>query len=153
MIILQLSEKIALRLLLRAPFERPSRRSVFPLLAMLEIVAVSFLHVTASFFSFSQLTLCGFQGAQRKKGIPSFSSLYIPGFRRWYLFAFPLRGGGGGRIRTGDPLLARQVLYQLSYTPRLFRPSVCRQFWRPTVRNSRPASLSLAALPCDGPQA
>ena len=26
-------------------------------------------------------------------------------------------GGGGNRIRTGDPLLAGQVLYQLSYTP------------------------------------
>ena len=24
---------------------------------------------------------------------------------------------GGSRIRTGDPLLAKQVLYQLSYTP------------------------------------
>ena len=26
-------------------------------------------------------------------------------------------GGGDKRIRTADPLLARQVLYQLSYTP------------------------------------
>ena len=26
--------------------------------------------------------------------------------------------GGGKEIRTPDPLLARQVLYQLSYTPR-----------------------------------
>ena len=25
--------------------------------------------------------------------------------------------GGAGRIRTGDPLLAKQVLYQLSYDP------------------------------------
>ena len=25
--------------------------------------------------------------------------------------------GGGERIRTDDPLLAKQVLYQLSYTP------------------------------------
>ena len=25
--------------------------------------------------------------------------------------------GGGNRTRTGDPLLAKQVLYQLSYTP------------------------------------
>jgi hypothetical protein len=31
----------------------------------------------------------------------------------------PIRGGGGGdRIRTDDPLLAKQVLSQLSYTPR-----------------------------------
>ena len=28
-------------------------------------------------------------------------------------------GGGGNRIRTGDPLLAGQVLYQLSYTPKM----------------------------------
>ena len=26
-------------------------------------------------------------------------------------------GGGGKRIRTADPLLAKQVLFQLSYTP------------------------------------
>jgi hypothetical protein len=32
-----------------------------------------------------------------------------------------LRRGGDGRIRTGDPLLARQVLYHLSYTPTLAR--------------------------------
>ena len=25
--------------------------------------------------------------------------------------------GGAGRFRTGDPLLAKQVLYQLSYDP------------------------------------
>ena len=31
-----------------------------------------------------------------------------------------LQNGGGKRIRTDDPLLAKQVLYQLSYTP------VCR---------------------------
>ena len=31
-----------------------------------------------------------------------------------------LSNGGGKRIRTDDPLLAKQVLYQLSYTP------VCR---------------------------
>ena len=29
----------------------------------------------------------------------------------------PLFSGGGKRIRTDDPLLAKQVLYQLSYTP------------------------------------
>ena len=30
--------------------------------------------------------------------------------------------GGGNRVRTDDPLLAGQVLYQLSYTPILFLP-------------------------------
>ena len=29
--------------------------------------------------------------------------------------------GGAGRIRTGDVLLAKQVLYQLSYDPRIGR--------------------------------
>ena len=28
--------------------------------------------------------------------------------------------GGGNRVRTDDPLLAGQVLYQLSYTPNIF---------------------------------
>ena len=28
-----------------------------------------------------------------------------------------LRFCGGSRIRTGDPMLAKHVLYQLSYTP------------------------------------
>ena len=27
------------------------------------------------------------------------------------------QGGGGDRIRTDDPLLAKQMLYQLSYAP------------------------------------
>ena len=31
----------------------------------------------------------------------------------------PRRAGGGRRIRTADPLLAKQVLFQLSYTPGL----------------------------------
>ena len=35
-------------------------------------------------------------------------------------FEFPARsaGGGGNRARTGDPELAKLVLYQLSYAPR-----------------------------------
>ena len=28
--------------------------------------------------------------------------------------------GGGNRVRTDDPLLAGQVLYQLSYTPEIY---------------------------------
>ena len=32
--------------------------------------------------------------------------------------------GGGKEIRTPDPLLARQVLYQLSYTPGLFQKTL-----------------------------
>ena len=33
------------------------------------------------------------------------------------LLSYEPMGGGGNRIRTDDPLLAGQVLYQLSYTP------------------------------------
>ena len=31
-------------------------------------------------------------------------------------------GRGGSRIRTGDPMLAKHVLYQLSYTPKRKKP-------------------------------
>ena len=34
--------------------------------------------------------------------------------------------GGAGRTRTGDPLLAKQVLYQLSYDPEVGRPPLQR---------------------------
>ena len=34
-----------------------------------------------------------------------------------YLFPLPLGSGGDERDRTDDPLLAKQVLSQLSYTP------------------------------------
>ena len=30
--------------------------------------------------------------------------------------------GGGRRIRTDDILLAKQTLYQLSYTPKIYQP-------------------------------
>ena len=44
------------------------------------------------------------------------SSLY--GFQGATAVAFPsCEGGGDNEIRTHDPLLARQVLSQLSYTP------------------------------------
>ena len=44
--------------------------------------------------------------------------LSIFGFQSTYRF---FRGSGDGEIRTLDPLLARQVLSQLSYTPGLRR--------------------------------
>jgi hypothetical protein len=44
------------------------------------------------------------------------------------LHAPPVAGRhGGNRIRTGDPLLAKQVLYQLSYAPTASRPRQHRQ--------------------------
>ena len=52
---------------------------------------------------------------------PSASGL-LPGSRR---LVAPLPGcvGGDERVRTDDPLLAKQVLSQLSYTPTVSRPS------------------------------
>jgi hypothetical protein len=37
----------------------------------------------------------------------------------WVLFLLPTsqKHGGGERVRTDDPMLAKHVLYQLSYTP------------------------------------
>ena len=35
--------------------------------------------------------------------------------------------GGGNRVRTDDPLLAGQVLYQLSYTPIRLSPPFLRK--------------------------
>ena len=45
--------------------------------------------------------------------------------------------GGGKRVRTADPLLAGQVLYQLSYTPVM--PSACPK--RRGVRNKTNAPI------------
>ena len=45
---------------------------------------------------------------------------YKPLFARLALFRVPLSHGGDNRDRTDDPLLAKQVLSQLSYTPIYF---------------------------------
>ena len=37
--------------------------------------------------------------------------------------------GGGNRVRTDDPLLAGQVLYQLSYTPKCIHKNLLRKFF------------------------
>jgi hypothetical protein len=39
-----------------------------------------------------------------------------------YLLSYEGITGGDKRIRTADPLLARQVLYQLSYIPEMACP-------------------------------
>ena len=84
-------------------------------------------------------SLCGFQGAlvgssglepptSRLSGVRSNLLSYEPlsGLRP----ALPPRSrsrslefGGDERVRTDDPLLAKQVLSQLSYTPTVSRPS------------------------------
>ena len=58
----------------------------------------------------------------RLSGVRSNRLSYEPSFSHFrLLLPSPiLLNGGGKRIRTDDPLLAKQVLYQLSYTP------VCR---------------------------
>ena len=38
-----------------------------------------------------------------------------------FLYSLPVSNGGDERNRTADPLLARQVLSQLSYTPIVYR--------------------------------
>ena len=42
-----------------------------------------------------------------------------------------IHAGGGSRIRTGDILLAKQTLYQLSYTPTEVFPGGSR--WNRTI--------------------
>ena len=41
---------------------------------------------------------------------------------------FAVKNGGRGRARTGDPLLAKQVLSQLSYTPTVGTWFILRHF-------------------------
>ena len=56
--------------------------------------------------------------------------------------------GGGKEIRTPDPLLARQVLSQLSYTP-IFKFSEINRFWWAEVdSNHRPHAYQACALTC-----
>ena len=98
-----------------------------------------FLHITYFllfnvFFS-ANYSLCSFQGAlvgssglepptSRLSGVRSNLLSYEPSF-----FLFPTHRpqdshlGGDERIRTDDPLLAKQVLSQLSYTPTVYRLS------------------------------
>ena len=50
---------------------------------------------------------------------------------------------GGSRIRTGDPMLAKHVLYQLSYTPLLWG-SFCQSVrWTSFFSQSQPEGCSL----------
>ena len=58
---------------------------------------------------------------------------------------------GDGRARTGDPLLAKQVLSQLSYAPMQMsgatvRPQVRRRAWAFLDSNQRPHGYQPCAL-------
>ena len=86
-----------------------------------------------SLFS-ANYSLCGFQGphlvgssgleppTSRLSGVRSNLLSYEP-IPYSPALPSPSRVGGDERIRTDDPLLAKQVLYQLSYTPSVCRPS------------------------------
>jgi hypothetical protein len=50
-------------------------------------------------------------------------------------------GGGGGRDRTDDPLLAKQVLSQLSYAPQ-----TDKRWWAREDLNLRPHAYQACAL-------
>ena len=57
----------------------------------------------------------------------------------------PTQFGGAGEIRTRDPLLAKQVLYQLSYDPEIGRTIAVKNFWFSIFTlcdQLRPGSLS-----------
>ena len=112
---------------------------------------VFFLRELLFYMQFSRC-LVGSSGLEpptsRLSGVRSNQLSYEPSSSQ-YPFVFPLTpflsNGGGKRIRTDDPLLAKQVLYQLSYTPvcRLTSRSLC-----PFERASAPSKpYSAFSLP------
>ena len=86
---------------------------------------VFFLRELLFYMQFSRC-LVGSSGLEpptsRLSGVRSNQLSYEPSSSHFRLLPLSpiLKNGGGKRIRTDDPLLAKQVLYQLSYTP------VCR---------------------------
>ena len=102
-----------------------SLRTVFRLrLLSLPIVRCSSIKMTSPDFGRPDSGLVGLDGLEpstsRLSGVRSSHLSYRPVFLRYFsssIFkAFNLDGGDEG-IRTLDPLLAGQVLSQLSYTP------------------------------------
>ena len=79
---------------------------------------MSFFYLSANYF-YMQFSRClmGSSGLEpptsRLSGVRSNRLSYEPVSSSLTHQGF----GGGKRIRTDDPLLAKQVLYQLSYTP------------------------------------
>ena len=81
-----------------------------------------------------------------------------PSKNLWSGLAFPTPSssaiGGDEQIRTVDPLLARQVLSQLSYTPRYYRglllilahSSFQKNWWAQVDSNHRPRAYQARAL-------
>ena len=56
--------------------------------------------------------------------------------------------GGDEESRTPDPLLARQVLSQLSYTPIFCSTIFKRMWWAEVDSNHRPHAYQACALTC-----
>ena len=90
--------------------------------------ALEFLFALRTFFSC--YTVVNLRRAMQKLALPAGAKLAVlvgssglePPTSRLSgvcsnLLSYEPVGGGGKRIRTDDPLLAGQVLYQLSYTP------------------------------------
>ena len=72
------------------------------------------------FFSANYFTICGFQGALVGSSGLEPPTSRLSGVRSNLLSYEPKPSdslGGDERVRTDDPLLAKQVLSQLSYTP------------------------------------
>ena len=70
----------------------------------------------------------------------------MPHVRFAAVFAFgEPANNGDNRIRTGDPLLAKQVLYQLSYVPRETR-QLSTDWWAREDLNLRPHAYQACAL-------
>ena len=82
-------------------------------------ISMSFPRITFFCMQFSRC-LVGSSGlgppTSRLSGVRSNRLSYEPILFRRPPLPLPF-SGGGKRIRTDDPLLAKQVLYQLSYTP------------------------------------
>ena len=83
---------------------------------------------SANYFAmrFSRSSLVGSSGLEpptsRLSGVRSNLLSYEPMLTSTGSPHFPLpKSGGDERVRTDDPLLAKQVLYQLSYTPKVCR--------------------------------
>jgi hypothetical protein len=76
---------------------------------------------------------------------------YEPEFGNWqYLEVVLAKLGGVGRSRTDDPLLAKQVLYQLSYDPKkgnLYKEHTLEIYF---VRSTETRKLSLPSTMSSG---
>ena len=62
--------------------------------------------------------------------------IWCVAFPFYHTFSLSQESGGDERDRTDDPLLAKQVLSQLSYTPKYLRRSETFVYIRPSKLNN-----------------